>query len=140
MLEGHLVQAPTQSRVNTELRPGLYPVSLANSSIIACSFHFRKESCLCLSSKRPISASWTFTSKLFLCFRSRTRIISQASVHLTKDLYNDTRIITHSMHKDLFLLKSLIHRHVFNVANLVNYRFIGSELRISPDDYQEITF
>lgn len=61
-------------------------------------------------------------------------------MHLTKDLYNDTRINAHSMHEDVFLLKILIHCNLFSVANLVNYLVTGSEQSVSPDDYQEITF
>lgn len=61
-------------------------------------------------------------------------------MYLTEDLYNDTRIIAHSMCKDIFLLKSLIHSNVFSVANLVSCLFIGSELNMSPYNCQEITF
>lgn len=54
----------------------------------------------------------------------------QISIILTKDLYNDTRITTYSMHKDVFLLKNLMCWNVFDEENLVSYLYIGSELLV----------
>lgn len=113
MLEGPLVHACFQSRLNTELRPGLCQISFANISIIVCYFHIALDFHIKSTFVVQIQDQDHFTN---LCISPRifTMILEQLQVQCIK----------------MFSCLKAWLIEIFAVANLGNYLFIRSELLV----------